>query len=309
MACFRPKTVWFPIDGGRPHFSEPLCDCDGFIQGTLDCKECIGCQRKYSADWAARIVHESQCHEQNCFLTLTYRDEDLPHRGQLVPAHLRQFIKDLRNYYRGERSRLIRYFGVGEYGGRTWRPHYHLCGFGFMFDDLVGAGQSNTGHSRFTSRTLDSIWGRGNTMIGNLDPGTAAYTAGYCIKKLRDVASGGERYKRFDPLLQQWYRLVPEFSQKSTHPGIGRLFLDRFWSDVFPGDTVVTLTPHGAQERRAPEYYMRVLRERDEALYLDLKERRREAAFGSLRDRQPNRLADREVVMEGQQALKKRDWV
>lgn len=40
----------------------------------LPCGRCIGCKLQRAQQWATRCLHESQQHKQNCFLTLTYRD-------------------------------------------------------------------------------------------------------------------------------------------------------------------------------------------------------------------------------------------
>ncbi|EBW8988162.1 hypothetical protein BXL21_24545 [Salmonella enterica subsp. enterica serovar Enteritidis] len=48
--------------------------------------------------------------DQNCFITLTYNDENLPEGGTLVRKHLTDFFKRLRKHFTG---RTIRYFACG----------------------------------------------------------------------------------------------------------------------------------------------------------------------------------------------------
>jgi len=62
----------------------------------LPCGKCTGCKLERSRQWAVRLMHEAQLHERTSFITLTYRDEDLPtarrefakpHRaGRVAPA-------------------------------------------------------------------------------------------------------------------------------------------------------------------------------------------------------------------------------
>lgn len=63
---------------------------------------------------------EAAQYEDNCFITLTYDDEHLPLGMSLVPKDLQDFLKRFR-------SRIapikVRYYGVGEYGDQTQRPH------------------------------------------------------------------------------------------------------------------------------------------------------------------------------------------
>ena len=43
----------------------------------LPCGQCIGCRLERSRQWAMRCVHEASMHQDNCFITLTYNDENL----------------------------------------------------------------------------------------------------------------------------------------------------------------------------------------------------------------------------------------
>lgn len=130
-------------------------------------------------------------HADACFVTLTYDKEHLPEGGTLVPKHLQDFMKRIRYY---AKDQPIRYFGVGEYGEQTWRPHYHLALFG------IGVGQKGL---------VASAWKAGFHHVGSLTFESAQYIAGYIPKKLTNASA---------PSLSGRY---PEFARMSLRPGIG----------------------------------------------------------------------------------------
>lgn len=89
------------------------------------CGQCLSCRINQAREWTCRILLEALAHESSLFVTLTYTDDFLPCRGSLDKRGLQNYLKRLRN-----RIGKFRYFGIGEYGDRTLRPHYHLILFG-----------------------------------------------------------------------------------------------------------------------------------------------------------------------------------
>lgn len=63
--------------------------------------------------------------DDNCFLTLTYRDEHVPVNKSLDYDALPDFMRSLRKRF----GSGIRSYGCGEYGSFYDRPHYHLLLF------------------------------------------------------------------------------------------------------------------------------------------------------------------------------------
>lgn len=138
---------------------------DGSGEPTMrGCGMCIACRLEYSRQWAVRMWHESQCHDQNCFLTLTYNDQHLPEDKSVKKDDMIAFMKKLRNklttgcvprfdkamritYERDKEKKnygdvqtkkvfkKIRFFGCAEYGEEKGRPHYHYIIFGHDFQD------------------------------------------------------------------------------------------------------------------------------------------------------------------------------
>lgn len=149
------------------------------------------------------MMLEALSHEQSSFVTLTYNNDHLPPDGSVSPRDLQLFVKRLRKL-----SNLkLRFYGVGEYGEVSSRPHYHLALFGIAPHERA-ADQSATFVERAWSVDAEPI---GHVLEGTLTFDSAAYVAQYVTKKMTgadDERLGG----RF-----------PEFARMSLRPGLGAL--------------------------------------------------------------------------------------
>lgn len=153
------------------------------------------------------MVLEAEQHARNAFVTLTYSDEHMPKGGSLDPTHLRQFLKSLRTRLEREGEARVRFFGVGEYGERSSRPHYHLALFNYDPCPERISARRCSGCPRCLR--LTQIWGKGLVDNAFLTADSAAYIAGYVAKKMTAAD---------DPRLQGRH---PEFARMSRRPGIG----------------------------------------------------------------------------------------
>lgn len=115
---------------------------------TVPCGECLSCQYDYGDQWSLRLHYEIRdclaAQGVPVFVTLTYRNEDLPYlpvptsvsyfdehhfrvtswsrRPCFSYDHVKVFLRELR---RSLPDAGLRFFITGEYGSRTSRPHYH----------------------------------------------------------------------------------------------------------------------------------------------------------------------------------------
>lgn len=92
----------------------------------VPCNKCARCLNSRRMNWLMRIEMENKKTQlpNQWFLTLTYNEKKCPRkRGvrTLYKRHPQLFFKRIRKL--GE---TIKYILVGEYGGQTERPHYHL---------------------------------------------------------------------------------------------------------------------------------------------------------------------------------------
>lgn len=290
MPCYSPLTGYRKGTGGITF--------GALNKGTgmpmkLPCGRCIGCRLERSRQWAVRMMHEAQLHEENCFLTLTYDDEHLPEHGSLDKEAFPRFMKRLR-----KTGINARYFHCGEYGENTMRPHYHACLFGHAFPDKTKWAVRN-GNPVWRSTTLERLWPYGNSEIGSLTFESAAYVARYVTKKVtgRDADT---HYERLDPSTGELVQLTPEFATMSRRPGIGSGWLDRFITDVYPSDEVVA----NGHPSKPPRYYDERLRSTDPDQFEGI--RRNRHLRRNRDDETPERLAVRETCTKARLNLNPR---
>ena len=182
MACFQPLHAYHASEadseGKRAiSFSRPKGDSR---MVKLSCGQCIGCRLERSRQWALRCSHEASMYDENCFITLTYREDALPPLGSLDKRHFQLFMKRLRKRYP---KKTIRYFQCGEYGEKLSRPHYHACLFNHDFDDkklFKVEGENRL----YVSEKLTQLWPYGYSTVGAVTFESAAYVARYVTKKM-----------------------------------------------------------------------------------------------------------------------------
>lgn len=198
---------------------------------------------------------EAAQYKDNAFVTLTYSDENLPEGETLVPKDLQLWLKKLRKDIEPLR---LRFFGVGEYGDRSSRPHYHVALFGYP-----PCSRGRTDHRRKSCcESCDRVhatWGLGGVDVGTLTAESASYIAGYVTKKL----TNGD-----DPYVQEKLNgRHPEFARMSRRPGIAAGFSDEVASSLLQHDLVgaqhvPTHLSHGTRRLPLGSYLRDKIRER-----------------------------------------------
>jgi hypothetical protein len=197
----------------------------------VPCGYCIKCRKRYRRDWIFRLQQEAKDHVFIDMVTLTYDNDNIPwlnlktgEIGQSVPEmdsdayfpvlHRRDltlFLKRLRkrqaDYIQREygikkedqnNEHHIRYYGCGEYGTHTFRPHYHVIIFNMLPE---------------IKDRLTDIWQKGFVHGGTVWSDSAI---SYCTKYLLK----GKVQKEKDDFP------VKEFITMSRNPGIGHRFLN-----------------------------------------------------------------------------------
>lgn len=190
---------------------------DPFVRGgdAYGCGRCRLCRVTKRSIWTTRIELEASRHASNAFVTLTYNDMKVPWTSvdgtgvpTLSPVHVQLFNKRLLKSAHKLFGWKQRFFLVGEYGDRTWRPHYHAALFGFPRCERGTTARSITGRYLWqeccrSCRLVGGAWQHGDVGLGELDSNRARYLGGYVTKKMT---------KKEDARLDGRH---PEFSRQS----------------------------------------------------------------------------------------------
>ena len=295
MACFNPLVAFRgkirnAVSGKTPVVFSARDAADPDDPLKLPCGQCIGCRLERSRQWAVRCVHEASLYERNCFITLTFAPEHLPKSGSLDKRDFQLFMKRLRKKH----GPGVRYFHCGEYGEKNFRPHYHACLFNFDFSDRelwTVRGPSDEQVRLYTSKDLSELWPFGFSTIGDVTFESAAYVARYITKKITGEAAASH-YERADAVTGEVFSVLPEYTTMSRRPGIGRGWLDKYTTDVYPHDRVILR----GQEFRPPKYYDAIFQVDNPGVMDDVKESRKKRAVAFAKDGTFGRLRVREQL-------------
>lgn len=145
------------------------------------------------------------------FITLTYGLSHAPITGNtylsLSKTDLQKFFKRLRKAHDtrrahiaqglipkvlhrpldGERPQPIKYYAVGEYGGKFKRPHYHVILFNAQLE------------------LIQSAWQLGQVHYGTVTPASVGYTLKYVSKGgIVPQHKNDDRQKEFSLMSKDW---------------------------------------------------------------------------------------------------------
>jgi hypothetical protein len=192
-------------------------------------------------------MHEAQLHENNCFITLTYNDENYPENGSLIKSDFQKFLKKFRKAIAPAR---IRYYMAGEYGTNFGRPHFHACIFGYDFHDKKLHQRTSSGSLIYRSQELEKLWTHGYSSIGDVTFESAAYVARYIMQKQTGKVDPNH-YTFCDLQTGELTKLLPEYNNMSLKPGIGSEWYKKYKTDVYPHDYVELR----GKKLKPPKYY------------------------------------------------------
>lgn len=278
MPCFSPnvalrhrfekqKLRWLSLKGYR--LKDGSCQVNNLVDNpyfdlkvweplVLPCGKCLWCRLQAAKEKAIRCLHESKESEDNCFLTLTYKN--VPASGSYDMRDLQLFMKRLRFENRGKK---IKSFGCAEYGDKFSRPHFHLLLFNHNFSDREywRTSKNDWSPKRWRvdrSAALERLWPHGFSEIGSVTFESAGYVARYINKKV----SGDKSVQHYDGKLPE--RAV------AVSQGIGLEWFRRYHDECLVSDSLLVK----GKECRIPRYYLKKLEKFAPAKYLALKEKR-----------------------------------
>ena len=273
---FREPKLWYASKRHVAHYKPEKIEVPG-CHSELG-EMCVGCQETYSRAWAIRCWHESLLHDDNCFITLTYDQDHCP--DQLVHKDFQDFMKRFRHLS----ATPIQYYMCGEYGEKNFRPHFHALIFGYQFLDKRFFKEQN-GNKQYVSESLEKLWDKGFSAIGELTFASAAYVARYVQKK----KYGQKCDKHYDGKKKEYVTM-------SLKRPIGKEFYKKFKNTMYIDDHV---TVPGGYKFAIPKYYDRVFKEENPDEMEVIKKQRIELAKQDP-DNKPDRLKVRETVKKAQ---------
>lgn len=286
MTCFTPLRAYRTADRSIVFYIKKGLNIVEALN--LPCGQCIGCRLERSRQWAIRCVHEASLYEKNCFITLTYRDADLPQDMSLNVRHFQLFMKRLRKKYGSK----IRFYHCGEYGSQFGRPHYHACLFNFDFPDKE-LWTIRDGTRLYVSESLNDLWCKGFCSVGEVTFESAAYVARYIMKKINGDAAA-EHYQYICPITGEIYSRKPEYTTMSRKPGIAMDWFEKYKSDVYPSDIVVMR----GKKMRPPKFYDSKYELHDPVGFEEIKYKRHLDSLVHADNNTPERLEVRHKVQQ-----------
>lgn len=279
--CTKPFTAYDsaemnPATGKRGITSDKNKSLNG-VAKEFPCRQCLECKFQYVKDWTNRNLFENMFHEDSCFVTLTYDEENLPDGGTLIKDHPSKFMKALRQKIYPKK---VRFFSASEYGGKFGRPHIHILIYGWLPEDRDPV-RNDEGLISYESDQLTEIWGRGRTELSEVNQKTASYCAQYINKKVYgDLAP--DHYTTTHPLTGDLIELEPEFCTMSLRPGIGLKYYKTWLEDMYPSDYLV----YKGTRIAVPKFFDRHLERDNPEMFQEIKIKRK------LEAKKPNRLKE-----------------
>lgn len=211
---------------------------------TLPCGKCLNCLMARANTWAVRCCLEASLYDQNYFVTLTYDDLHIPFTSKMVKKDFQDFIKRLRKEFPG-----VRYFACCERGEHTQRLHIHAILFNLQLKDLKYVGKREVGYC-WKSASLERIWSKGLTDLGEVSLQSCRYVARYAQKKLTNPNTKND-----------------EWLVMSLKPGIAQRYFEEHFQDIY--DTDYIYFNFGNKTRVKPPRYFDKLLERIDSQYYE----------------------------------------
>lgn len=235
---------------------------------TIPCGKCLGCRLSYSRVWAIRMMKELESvGGRGLFLTLTYDNKHIPVKsfscdeldwfpplfggdfyGYLLKRDVQLFNKRLRKFLFGNQKGDLRYLVAGEYGSKTFRPHYHGIYLNVDFSTFPDLKllSKNDGEPIYQSQKLDELWGNGGVIVGSVTFESVAYVARYVVKK-----AGSCRSDKVPPAGVEF----PEFLLMSRRPGLGKPWFEKHHSEIFALGEMPVLRKDGVYMSGVPQRF------------------------------------------------------
>lgn len=210
------------------------------------CKICHGCRIDKITDFTNRFKLDFQTLGYlGSFITLTYRDEDLPlllpqgsaiqgsfFKGKndigatLYKPDLKKFLDNLNHKIKKKYGWKIKYIACGEYGDDNKRPHYHAT--------IIGLPPNER-------KLIYDTWNKGRIDIKPIQNGAVRYVCGYLFEEVKCPNNMYEYWGDFQPQFPLFSKGLGT-EHYSKHSDLYNEFGE--FALIGNGDKVFTLNPY-----------------------------------------------------------------
>lgn len=216
----------FPIQLKKEKATQMLNDTYRMQQ--VPCGTCLECRKLRVNSWFVRLLSELKHCDTAHFVTFTYDEHTIPFSENglmtLDYTDFQKFMKRIRKSYIKKEDKKAVYFLVGEYGSKTYRPHYHAI----MFNVPQNA--------------IEKEWTHGFVHFGKVEEKSIYYTLKYALKRsFRDGDIDPDDDRK------------PEKALMSK--GIGLKYLTPEMVKYFKDDVTRPVTILGNKKLPIPRYY------------------------------------------------------
>lgn len=172
----------------------------------VPCGKCSGCLNRRASAWSFRLMQEEKASDTAYFITLTYATQHacITRNGYLSTkkSDLQKYFRSVRDdhRYRKSKNKSIKYFAVGEYGGKIKRPHYHVLLFNGQLDimfskkDIALLKMSNFDGQQ---RVISKHWTKGHVTVGTVSGASVGYVMKYISEPVKNFKINDDRERPF----------------------------------------------------------------------------------------------------------------
>lgn len=189
---------------------------------SVPCGRCPLCYARRVSGWSFRLMEEDKVSTSSYFLTLTYDTDTVPITKHgfmgLSKRHVQLFFKRLRkshdlpaearNRVSNETGKPIKYFAVGEYGGKKFRPHYHIILFNVELELMMDPNDKMLlEYTDFDGKQPVKLhsWDHGHATFGKVNGASVGYTLKYMCKPSRiPLHANDDRQPEFSLMSKSW---------------------------------------------------------------------------------------------------------
>lgn len=199
------------------------------------CGKCLACREEIAKEYTLRFIQDSTDYKYLYFMTLTYRDENVPYNEKgyltLKKDDITKYLKKINTNAKRKNLGEYIYFISGEYGDITMRPHYHCV--------------LACNNKKIAQLFLEK-WFAGSMQFDEASIQSVYYTIGYAQKKIKDNSYYYEANNIEEPFRKFSKGLGKKYIEKNKYE-----LAEKYYAQI------------GKQKIGLPKYYKDYLKDKE----------------------------------------------